>query len=164
MMANCSFIQLIIRQRLRDEGVLAKPEEKANPHSVAPDVLANFLTNGTQGPARPISLDWSVGLHSHLWNTESVSLLAQLCLDDLQGDSDVVRIFKKRSLKLTHDLVQRTIKTKLSKVGRESRHVHENGPQSLEKSRENARTQDRRTTRRNTVRYAMMSSRSALNI
>lgn len=136
--------------------MLAQSDEKADYRSVAADVLANFLTNGTQGPASAssISLDWSVGLHCHAWNTESVSLLTQLCLEDLKEDSHLVRLFQQRSLKLTHDLVQRTVKIKLSKVGREARHAHENGPESLEKSQEDARTQDRRTTRRNTVRYA----------
>ncbi|KAF7969101.1 hypothetical protein HWV62_28302 [Athelia sp. TMB] len=141
----------LIQASLRDESVLAKPGEKAKYPSVTPDVLNNFLANGTQGPTRTILLDWSVGFHFHLWNTEAISLLVQRCLQDLQADVDLAEAFKKRSLKLTHDLVQRAVKVKLRKVAREARHALEHGQEAFEQRQEEIKTQDRRTTRRNTV-------------
>lgn len=132
--------------------MLPKQGEKAKYPSVTPDALSNFLANGTQGPTRPILLDWSVGFHFHLWNTEAVSLLAQHCLQDLRTDADLVGAFERRSIKLTHDLVQRAVKVKLRKVAREARHERDHGQEAFEKRQEDIKTQDRRTTRRNTVR------------
>lgn len=149
--------QCIIWDCLRSKGLLAKAGEKPRCISVAPDVMATFLQNGTQGPTRPIQIDWTGGLHVHSWNTEAISLLAQICLLELREDRTTVAQFSKMTLNLTHHLVQKCIKAKLNKIGRDVRRAAEQGAENLKVHQEEAKTQDRRTTRRNTVSYCFTS-------
>lgn len=132
--------------------MLAKTGEKVSCVSVDPDTLAHFLQNGIQGPSRPIQIDWSVGLTAHSWNTEAISLLAQICLHELSQDPLTLEAFNKITLELDHRRVQRCIKTKLDKPGRDSRRGAAIGALALQRYQDSVKTQDRRTTRRNTVR------------
>lgn len=124
--------------------------------SVTLDVMTNFLENGSQGPTRPIRLDWNAAFSAHLWNTDAISMIAQACLLDLQNDRVVVDKFSKMTLNLTHDLVQKTVKVKLNAIGRDARRAAEQGLEALARRKEETRTQDRRTTRRNTVRCGLV--------
>lgn len=119
--------------------------------SVAADILDRFHANGNQGPARPISLDWSVGPAFHAWNREATSIIAQYCLEDLQKDSTVVSQLSKINMELSHDFVLRHVRTKLSTVGRVYRRATEQGPVAMSQRDNVIKKRHRQTTRRRTV-------------
>lgn len=119
--------------------------------------MARFHQDGIPGPTRPIEIDWSVQLGAHSWNVEAISLMAQICLEELLEDPATVEECNKRDLTITHYRVQKAMKRKLNKIGREIRRVAENGADALKQHEEAVKTKDRRTTRRNTVRYCCIS-------
>lgn len=120
--------------------------------------MANFVDNGTQGPTRPIQIDWNVALGAHEWNVEALSLLSQICFDELGQDGFTVAEFRKRELELSHRCVQAVIKRKLDRVGREFRRATTTSADALKQYQDTVKTQDRRTTRRNTVRHFYLMS------
>lgn len=144
--------QSIIRKTLRTEGVLAPTGTTTTGRpSVAIDIMDGFHENGIHGPARPISLDWSVGPSYHLWNREATSIVAQCCLEDLQKDPIVVVELGSLSVDLNHDLVLRHVKKKLGVVSRAHRRATEQGPVAMTQRDNLVKKQHRRTTRRYTV-------------
>lgn len=113
--------------------------------------MNRFHEDGIQGPARPISLDWSVGPSFHLWNREATSIVAQYCLEDLQKDHKVVMQLGTRSINLNHDLVLRHVKAKLSVVSRAYRRASVQDPVAMNQHDNITKKQHRQTTRRHTV-------------
>lgn len=144
----------IIQSSLRTAGLLLTPGGTASYPRVPQEVLDNYLKNGTHGPTHPVLLDWTVGLSTHAWNKEAVSIISQRCLEDVQKEDTVVGKLSELKFTLSHNLVQRCVKTKLSKALRETKHRLEHGEEALEQRLHASRIQDRRTTRRNTVRSA----------
>lgn len=78
-------------------------------------------------------------------------MLAQICLDDLKKDPVIVMQFSQMSQKLTHALVHKQVKRKLSKFGLKYRRAAEQGLDVLAHREHDTKAQGRRTTRRNTV-------------